>query len=94
MDEGDGSHIFHVSNHNRVSTKDVIHVNSENYNALQVNMQRTSTLVHARQVTPSGIERDESRVATMLAEITKTYAQRENITIAPLFKNDPPIVAP
>lgn len=68
MDEVRDPKSFETSNGSRVSSQKFMHANSEKFDLFNVDMQTT----FENQMTPHRIEKDRSKAAGMVAEITKS----------------------
>jgi hypothetical protein len=93
MDKVRSSQAFQISHGKRVSVKNSMHVNSEQFDVYNVDMKPTRRMISECQMTPKHIQRTKSKAIDMVAEITKTYARKGKPPTTPVTKKETPLMA-
>jgi hypothetical protein len=94
LEDVDIPQIFNLSNgKEEVNQKRLLHSNSEIVNPCKANLQPTSMTNPNIQMTPERIQRAETKAASMIAEITNTYARKGKVPASQVIRKDPPQVA-
>jgi hypothetical protein len=93
IEESCNPQVFQVSDGKGVSSQSFIHLNTEKFNACKADMSPTSMAVPGSQMAATNIKKVESKAASMVAEITKTYARKGKVSGGPQPKRDTQQVA-